>query len=55
MNKVGIHYGFWSHDWDKISYIPFIQKAARLGFDICFISEKIAEYPVKIDRFGIMD
>ncbi|MHC1770666.1 MAG: hypothetical protein AB9907_02830 [Flexilinea sp.] len=32
MNKAGIHYGFWSHDWDKISYIPFIQKAARLGF-----------------------
>lgn len=46
MNKVGIHYGFWSHDWDKISYIPFIQKAARLGFDICEVaSAEFGYYP----------
>lgn len=38
MNKVGIHYGFWSHNWDEIKYIPLIEKVARLGFDICEVA-----------------
>lgn len=33
MNRIGVHYGFWSHDWDKIDYPNLIKKAARLGFD----------------------
>lgn len=38
MNKIGMHYGFWSHNWDEIEYIPLIQKLARLGFDICEVA-----------------
>ncbi|MEG2120275.1 MAG: sugar phosphate isomerase/epimerase [Pseudoflavonifractor sp.] len=38
MNKIGMHYGFWSHNWDEIQYIPLIQKVARLGFDLCEVA-----------------
>lgn len=34
MNPIGMHYGFWSHNWDEIQYIPLMEKLARLGFDI---------------------
>ena len=34
MNPIGMHYGFWSHNWDEIQYIPLMEKQARLGFDI---------------------
>jgi D-psicose/D-tagatose/L-ribulose 3-epimerase len=33
MNKVGIYYAYWVHDWDA-DFHPFIDKAAALGFDI---------------------
>lgn len=35
MNPIGMHYGFWSHNWDEIAYIPLMEKLAWLGFDIC--------------------
>lgn len=38
MNAIGMHYGFWSHNWDEISYIPLIKKIARLGFDVCEVA-----------------
>ncbi len=38
MNKIGMHYGFWSHNWDEIEYLPLIRKVARLGFDLCEVS-----------------
>ncbi len=38
MNKIGMHYGFWSHNWDEIEYLPLIQKVAGLGFDICEVA-----------------
>ena len=34
MNPIGMHYGFWSHNWDEIAYIPLMEKLAWLGFDI---------------------
>ena len=38
MNKIGMHYGFWSHRWDEIAYLPLIEKVARLGFDLCEVA-----------------
>ena len=34
MNAIGMHYGFWSHNWDEIDYYTLIPKIARLGFDV---------------------
>jgi D-psicose/D-tagatose/L-ribulose 3-epimerase len=33
MNKIGIYYAYWTHDWDADFY-PFIDRVADLGFDI---------------------
>ena len=38
MNPIGMHYGFWSHNWDEIAYIPLMEKLAWLGFDICEVA-----------------
>jgi D-psicose/D-tagatose/L-ribulose 3-epimerase len=38
MNAIGMHYGFWSHNWDEIEYLPLIEKVHRLGFDICEVA-----------------
>jgi D-psicose/D-tagatose/L-ribulose 3-epimerase len=33
MNKIGIYYAYWTHDWDA-DFHPFIDKVAGLGFDV---------------------
>ncbi len=33
MNKFGIYYAFWTHDWDA-DFVPFVDKVKGLGFDI---------------------
>src|SRR3989304_3628399 len=33
MNKIGIYYAYWTHDWDA-DFHPFVDKVAGLGFDI---------------------
>ncbi len=33
MNKIGIYYAYWTHDWDA-DFHPFIEKVAGLGFDV---------------------
>lgn len=33
MNKIGIYYAFWTHDWDA-DFVPFVAKVKRLGFDV---------------------
>ncbi|MDE7010274.1 MAG: TIM barrel protein [Oscillospiraceae bacterium] len=38
MNAIGMHYGFWSRNWDEIQYIPLMEKVARLGFDVCEVA-----------------
>ena len=37
-NPIGMHYGYWSHNWDEIEYIPSLKKVHRLGFDICEVA-----------------
>lgn len=33
MNKIGIYYAYWTHDWDA-DFNPYVDKVADLGFDI---------------------
>lgn len=33
VNKVGIYYAYWTHNWDA-DFHPFIDKVAELGFDV---------------------
>jgi len=33
MNKIGIYYAYWTHNWDT-DFIPYVHKISRLGFDI---------------------
>lgn len=33
MNKIGIYYAYWTHDWDA-NFHPYVDKTADLGFDI---------------------
>lgn len=33
MNKVGIYYAYWTHNWDA-DFVPFVAKVKGLGFDI---------------------
>ncbi|MGW8249752.1 MAG: D-psicose 3-epimerase [Anaerolineales bacterium] len=33
MNRIGIYYAYWTHDWD-VDFHPYIDKAAGLGFDV---------------------
>lgn len=33
MNKIGIYYAYWTHDWDA-DFHPYVDKVAGLGFDI---------------------
>ncbi|MBL8155347.1 MAG: sugar phosphate isomerase/epimerase [Anaerolineae bacterium] len=33
MNKIGIYYAYWTHDWDA-DFHPFVDKVADLGFDV---------------------
>jgi D-psicose/D-tagatose/L-ribulose 3-epimerase len=33
MNKIGIYYAYWTHDWDA-DFVPYVAKVRKLGFDI---------------------
>ena len=33
MNRIGIYYAYWTHDWDA-DFHPFVDKVAELGFDV---------------------
>ena len=33
MNKIGIYYAYWTHDWDA-DFNPYVDKVADLGFDV---------------------
>jgi D-psicose/D-tagatose/L-ribulose 3-epimerase len=33
MNKVGIYYAYWEHNWDA-DFVPYVSKVKSLGFDI---------------------
>lgn len=33
MNRIGIYYAYWTHDWDA-DFHPFVDKVADIGFDV---------------------
>jgi D-psicose/D-tagatose/L-ribulose 3-epimerase len=33
MNKVGIYYAYWTHQWDA-DFVPLVAKVKKLGFDV---------------------
>jgi D-psicose/D-tagatose/L-ribulose 3-epimerase len=33
MNKVGIYYAYWSHNWD-VDFNEYVEKVSKIGFDI---------------------
>jgi len=33
VNKIGIYYAYWTHDWDA-DFHPYVDKVAGIGFDI---------------------
>ena len=33
MNKIGIYYAYWTHNWD-MDFVSFVAKVKKLGFDI---------------------
>lgn len=33
MNKIGIYYAYWTHEWDA-DFHPYVDKVADLGFDV---------------------
>lgn len=62
MNAIGMHYGFWSHNWDEIQYVPLMEKVARLGFDVCEVAsaefckysdETLGELKRRADDLGL--
>jgi len=50
MNKIGIYYAYWTHDWDA-DFHPYIDKVADLGFDILEINAgTVADMPAQERR-----
>ena len=43
--KYGIYYAYWEQEW-RADYLPYIAKAAQLGFDILEIAcTPLCDYP----------
>lgn len=62
MSAIGMHYGFWSHNWDEIQYVPLMEKVARLGFNVCEVAsaefckysdETLGELKRRADDLGL--
>ena len=43
MNKIGIYYAYWTQNWGA-DYVPFVEKARSLGFDILEV-DSVAHLP----------
>ncbi len=52
MNKIGIYYAYWNHDWDA-DFHPFIDKAAGLGFDVLEINAGTITRMTSAERAGL--
>jgi D-psicose/D-tagatose/L-ribulose 3-epimerase len=47
MNKIGIYYAYWTHNWDA-DFVPYVAKVKRLGFDILEVNAgTVAAMPVR--------
>jgi D-psicose/D-tagatose/L-ribulose 3-epimerase len=47
MNKIGIYYAYWTHNWDA-DFVPYVARVKRLGFDILEVNAgTVAGTPVR--------
>ncbi len=49
MNKIGIYYAYWTHDWDA-DFVPFVSKVKNLGFDILEVNAGTVANYSQIER-----
>jgi len=52
VNKIGIYYAYWTHDWDA-DFHPFIDKVAELGFDILEVNGGTVAHMTPGERQGL--
>ena len=52
MNKIGIYYAYWTHNWDA-DFHPFIDKVADLGFDILEVNSGTIARMTSVERKGL--
>ena len=49
MNKIGIYYAYWTHNWD-VDFVPFVGKVKRLGFDILEVNSGTVTNMSNVER-----
>lgn len=49
MNKIGIYYAYWTHNWDA-DFVPYCAKAAGLGFDVLEVNSGTVATMSSADR-----
>ena len=54
MNKVGIYYAYWTHNWDA-DFVPFVSKVKRLGFDVLEVNSGTVANMSDIERKRLKD
>jgi D-psicose/D-tagatose/L-ribulose 3-epimerase len=52
MNKIGIYYAYWTHEWDA-DFHPFIDKVSDLGFDILEVNAGTIGNMTTAERQGL--
>ena len=52
MNKIGIYYAYWTHEWD-VDFHPFIDKVADLGFDILEVNAGTVGQMASAERMSL--
>ena len=52
MNKIGIYYAYWTHNWNT-DFHPFIDKVADLGFDILEINSGTVAEMTEEERLSL--
>jgi len=54
MNKIGIYYAFWTHDWDA-DFHPYVDKVADLGFDILEVNGGTIATMTSLERMNLKE
>ncbi len=49
MNKIGIYYAYWTHEWNE-DFHPFIDKVAEIGFDVLEVNAGTVAQMTPADR-----
>lgn len=49
MNKIGIYYAYWTHDWDA-DFVPYVAKVKELGFDILEVNSGTVTHMANPER-----